>query len=135
MNLSKKNSKQFWKLLEHKDEIFKQAISDNKWIFKSLLHETDQPNSGEFPENTAEGPQDYTISDEEINLAYYILRKAKATGLDSISNEMIECLLPIKPEMIKKLFNSILLNPRIINKWHISMIFPTDKKRLGIGSR
>ena len=88
MNLSRKNSRQFWKLLEkleHKenDEIFKQAIPEKKWTsyFKSVFHSTNQPNSGEFPKNTAEkGPLDYKISDEEIKLASYILRKGKATG-------------------------------------------------------
>ena len=80
---------------------------------------TFQPNSGEFPENTVGGGVvlDYTISDEEINLASYIFRKGKATGL-----------LSTKPEMINKLFNSILLNLRIINKWQISMISPIHKK-------
>ena len=65
MHLGRKNSRKFRKLLEkleqeENDEIFKQAISDNKWIshFKSVLHETDQPNSGEFPQHTAEGHLD-----------------------------------------------------------------------------
>ena len=47
MNLNRKDSRQFWKLLdklEHKenDEIFKVAISDEKWTshFKSILQDS-----------------------------------------------------------------------------------------------
>ena len=84
---------------------------------------------GGIPRNTSnEGILDYEISDEELNLATYILRKGKSAGLDSIPNEMITCLLSTKPEIIKKLFNSILLNPTIIRKWQVSMIFPIHKK-------
>ena len=137
MNLSRKRGKQFWKMLgklEQKgnDEIFKQSISDEKWIlhFKSVLQSKNLNNSGgEIPSNTAEeGVLDYKISDEELKLATYILKKGKAAGLDCIPNEMITCLLSTKPEIIKKLFNSILLKPTIINKWHVAMIFPIHKK-------
>ncbi len=137
MYLSRKNSRQFWKLLgklEHKesDEIFKQAIPDEKWIahFKSVLQTTHQPSdSEELPQNTADrGILDYEISNEELKSASYILRKGKAAGLDSVSNEMIACLLSTKPTIIKKLFNAILSNPTTINNWHISMISPIHKK-------
>ena len=40
---------------------------------------------------------------------------------------MISCLLDAEPEIIVKLFNSILKNPRTINKWHVSMISPIYK--------
>ena len=47
MNLSRKRGKEFWKMLgklEQKgsDEIFKQSISDEKWIshFKSVMQST-----------------------------------------------------------------------------------------------
>ena len=82
-----------------------------------------------LPENTMEeGPLDYPISDEEIKLGAYILRQGKSPGHDSISNEMISCLLEVKPELIKKLFNAILQNPTIIIKWRTSMISPIHKK-------
>ena len=58
----------------------------------------------------------------------YILRRGKAPGYDSISNEMLSCLLEVKPELIRKLFNAVLQNPTIINKWRMSMITPVHKK-------
>ena len=137
MNLSVKDSKKFWKLLEkleHKenDEIFKLSISDSMWTahFKSVLQSNNNTPCNTFlPNNTAKiGNLDYAISDEELKLATYILRKGKATGFDSISNEMITCLFSTKPEVIKKLFNAILLNPTVINKWQLSVISPIHKK-------
>ena len=40
----------------------------------------------------------------------------------------MKCLLSAKPEIIKKLFNSILQNPTVIKKWHTAVIFPIHKK-------
>ena len=56
------------------------------------------------------------------------MRQGKAPGYDSISNEMLSCLLEVKPELIRKLFNAVLQNPTIINNWRISMITPIHKK-------
>ena len=107
-----------------------QGISSNRWKthFKSVLHNPTIGNKGQLPHNTAErGPLDFEISDEEIKTGSYILRHNKSSGMDCISNEMISCLLSAKPEIIKKLFNSILKYPMVINKWHISMISPIHK--------
>ena len=41
---------------------------------------------------------------------------------------MISCLMNVKPEIIKKLFNAILKNPITIMAWHTSMISPIHKK-------
>ena len=82
-----------------------------------------------LPQKTAEqGPLDFPICEEEIQLATYILRNGKSPGYDSISNEMLLRLYNVKPEIIKLLFNSILQNPMIINKWNISVISPLHKK-------
>ena len=137
MNLNRKDGKQFWKLLEKIDhnesnEIFKVAVPDEKWVshFKSVLQSTQSLTEGnEIPSNSAErGTLDYEISNEEILRASYVLRKGKAAGIDCVSNEMISCLLLVKPENLEKLFNTILSNPTIITKWHISMISPIHKK-------
>ena len=41
---------------------------------------------------------------------------------------MIACLLIVKPEILRKLFNAILKNPITIEKWNTSLIFPLHKK-------
>ena len=40
---------------------------------------------------------------------------------------MLLCFLESNPEVIQNLFNSILINPRAIEKWRISMINPLHK--------
>ncbi len=62
-----------------------------------------------------------------MKLAAYILRNGRAPGFDSVSNEMLQCLLEVRPDILRKIFNSILNNPRIIEKWSISMINPLHK--------
>ena len=110
MNYSKKESKTFWKLLDKldkkKDNVFREEISEERWVsyFKSISN-TKEGATNIIPPNTeAKGKLDYEISDEEIKLGCYILRNGKASGYDSISNEMIAALLGIKPEAIKALF-------------------------------
>ena len=130
---SKGDSKRFWKLLDRMeqkkdDAIFKQGISNQRWVshFKSIFQDSNK--SQEFPKNTKEkGELDREITDEEMKLAAYILRNGKSPGFDSISNEMLQCFLEVRPDILRRIFNSILDNPRIIEKWSISMINPLHK--------
>ena len=95
--------------------------------FKNLLN--NQNDSTPLPGNTKErGPLDHDITDSEIALGSYILRAGKSSGYDRISNEMISCLLEISPELFKSLFNELLQNPTVIDRWQISMITPVHKK-------
>ena len=134
MNWKRRDAKIFWKLLDklyqkQGDDILKGSISPNKWVghFKDVLYNPNTPKK--LPKNTKEtGPLDFAVSDEEIKLGAYILRIGKSPGHDSISNEMIACLLDVNPELIKKLFDAILQNPTIIDKWQTSMITPMHKK-------
>ena len=81
-----------------------------------------------MPQNTSDtGVLDREISDEEIKIAEYILRNGKSPGFDSISNEMLQCLLEARPDILRKIFNSILKSPKTIEKWSISMINPLHK--------
>ena len=130
MQQSRKNSKKFWNLLDKMekrsdDTVFKQGISSQRWIshFKSIFN---KPNCNtSLPPNTsATGALDREISMEEILLASYILRNGKCPGFDSVSNEMLQCLLKVRPDILKKVFNAILSRPHTIEKWSISMINP-----------
>ena len=48
-------------------------------------------------------------------------------GIDNLSNEMISCLLENYPEVILKLFNSILDHNEIVPEWMVGMITPIHK--------
>ena len=134
MNWSRKDSKTFWKLLdklEHNQDntIFTNNISEERWKIHFKNNFNTLSERYPLPQKTAEqGPLDFPICEEEIQLAIYILRNGKSPGYDSISNEILLCLYNVKPEIIKLLFNSILQNPMIINKWSISVISPLHKK-------
>ena len=133
MKQSKNDSKKFWKLLDKMekksdDTIFKQGISSHRWVshFKSIFQ--NPQNNIPFPKNTeARGALDGDISESELKLGAYILRNGKAQGFDSISNEMLQCFLEARPDILKKVFNSILRNPKTIEKWSMSMINPLHK--------
>ena len=106
MKQSKSDSKKFWKLLDKlekrkDDSIFKQGISNHRWVshFQSIFQNSE--NEHALPKNNTEnnGTLDREISDEEMKLASYILRNGKAPGFDSISNEMLQCFLEFRPEL------------------------------------
>ena len=93
--------------------------------FKSVFHVRD---SSPLPGNpSVTGVLDGDISDEEIQIAAYVLRNGKSVGFDNISNEMLKCLLEARPDILKTVFNSILRNPSVIESWSISMINPIHK--------
>ena len=133
MQQSRKDSKKFWRLLDKMekrsdDTVFKQGISNQRWTshFKTIFNKPDC--NTPFPPNTsAAGALDGDISTEEILLAAYILRNGKCPGFDSVSNEMLQCLLKARPDILKKVFNAILSRPHTIQKWSISMINPLHK--------
>ena len=135
MKLSKKKAKEFWKLLSKLErKRNSQTIIDGiswekrKSHFKKVLQNANTEDNP-LPPNTCEmGPLDFEITKEEIEQEAYILRRGKAPSFDNISNEMISCLLEANPELLIKLFNSILKNPKVINKWNVSMISPIHKK-------
>ena len=134
MKQSKNDSKKFWKLLDRMeqkadDTVFKQGVSNHRWVshFRSIFQDP-KKNNKPLPKNTkATGELDREITEPEIKLAAYILRNGKAPGFDSISNEMLQCFLEVRPDILKMIFNSILSNPRVIEKWSVSMINPLHK--------
>ena len=133
MNQSKRDSKKFWKLLEkmekrEDDTILKESISEHRWTshFKSIF----QGSNGNIPlpnKTSVNGPLDFEITENEIKLAAYVLKNGKAPGHDSISNEMLSCLLEVSPDILCNLFNALLKHPCSIDKWKMSMISPVHK--------
>ena len=132
MQMKKGDQKKFWKLLEKlkhpKNDIFKNTISGNRWNehFKGILR--DNSREINYPPNSSDsGPLDEEITIEELHEASYILKPNKSCGYDSISNEMILCLLEVQPQLLVKLFNAIFNTNAKIEQWSISIINPIFK--------
>ena len=132
MSIKKANNCQsdFWKLLE---KLSKKKPNVSNYIdhetlssyFRSLLntkHKVEIP-----PDSTERGPLDYVITLDELKKASAILKPGKALGIDNVNNEMILCLLQNYPQIILKLFNSILENNEIVPDWLVGIIVPIHK--------
>ena len=112
MSLSKGDHKTFWKLLEKIQKENKNTSKDrippkrwNEHFTKILRGKNGNPTLP--PDSEKVGLLDYDINLEELKKASYILRLNKASGFDSLSNEMIIALMEVKPELIVVIFNKI----------------------------
>ena len=79
--------------------MFKDCISVRRWVehFKSVLREEDREIS-------------YPADSLELLETTYLLRPGKSTGYNSVSNEMIKCLVEASRDMILKLINLVFDN-------------------------
>lgn len=77
------------------------------------------------------GPLDHKIIMEELLITSYFLRPNRSIGFDSISNEMIKCLIEVQPGPLLKLFNAVFDINVKIEQWALAMITPLFK----IGSK
>ena len=133
MNLTGKNQKYFWKLLDRldgspHDNLFKDLISGDRWVnhFKKVLREENR--DVVYPDDSLDqGPLDHRITMEELNEAEYVLRPDKSTGYDSLSNEIIKCLIGMSPKIILKLFNLVFDSNAKIEQWAIAILTPILK--------
>ena len=133
MNLTGKNQKYFWKLLDKLDgssheNLFKDLISGERWVdhFKKVLREENREIV--YPDDSSDqGPLDQRITMEELNEAEYVLRPDKSTGYDSLSNEIIKCLVETNPRIILKLFNLVFESNAKIEQWAIAILTPILK--------
>ena len=133
MSINKGDQIFFWKLLGKLENpktnlLFQNTIPLTKWKthFKSILN--DDTREIKYPPECSDfGPMDGIITLEELSKASYILRPNKSTGSDSISNEMILCLLEVQPELLRKLFNRIFDKNAKIEQWSLTMITPIFK--------
>ena len=128
MSLKKKEQKYFWRLLDkldgsNNDNIFRDCISGNRWTehFKKVLR--DEVRDIVLPPNSEIlGPLDGRITKEELSEASYVLRPHKLNGSDSLSNEMIKCLVETMPDIVLKLFNSVFDSNTKIEQWTMAII-------------
>ena len=94
--------------------------------FKTILN---NENSKLKPlNNSTNGSLDYEITTEELYLASKNLKPGKSPGMDNILNETLKPLLDIYPEILLKLFNSILHCNTINIDWLLSLITAIHKK-------
>ena len=132
MKLNHKDQKMFWKLLDKlhpkEDNSLVAKISGDRWVnhFKSTFTST-REDMAYPPDSLTPGPLDYEITVHELLNASYILKDNKASGHDSISNEMIKCLIEVNPTILVKLFNVILTQNADIKNWVVSIITPIYK--------
>ena len=133
LETSGKNSKYFWKIVKKLDSkqtesLFKKKIPYHRW--KKHFEDLGMPASfSEIPQSPTEtGPLDHLITPEELDLASYILRPHKSSGMDGVSNEMILCLIKVFPKIVLQLFNSILVSGKPVSFWCTSIIVPIHKK-------
>ena len=134
MHLTKAGEiKQFWKLLNKLDLdtiTTRNAVNDispREWMshYTNLL----QGQNGVIPSNTDEsGPLDYIITTEEMMKAKGILKPGKATGLDTVNNEMILEALTLYPETFRRIMNSLLKQGTGVIQWLTSLLVPIHKK-------
>ena len=138
-NLSSGQKKEYWKMLKKLDGPTDNMkyIPDQQLIdhFKEIL--TDPSLENRLKENSDsatnemgsdQGVLDYAINKEELDLARKILRTGKAGGIDTLINEMIDPLVEVYPNLVLKLFNSILSNTWFCEEWLLSLITALHKK-------
>ena len=131
MSQSHKSRGGFWGLLgklSDKKAKISSYVSHNYLTshFKTLLNSREGVNTP--PICGGGGPLDGEITLEELTESSKVsLPTGKAVGVDNLSNEMISCLIELYPELILKLFNSILSSGDIMPEWVISYIVPIHK--------
>ena len=78
--------------------------------------------------DTGDGPLDFIISVDELNYAVMSLKTGKSTGPDCVSNEILQCLHNVFPNLLLKIFNSILATGSYPEDWNLSYLVPVHKK-------
>ena len=135
MHLTKQSEiKQFWKLLNKLD--FDKAstsnvandVSSSEWM-KHYTNLLQGETKGKIPDNTAEhGPLDQEITVDELMKAKGILKPGKATGIDTVNNEMILEALLTYPEAFRHAMNTLLKHGVGVIPWLTSLLVPIHKK-------
>ena len=94
--------------------------------FKSILN---SKRNLEIPSESSKiGKLDYPFSSEELENATKSLKPGKASGIDDLSNEMIQAFFEIYPHIILTLFNNILDKNTTKHDWKKGIITAIHKK-------
>ena len=111
------NPELYWSQLDKlktsgKNDRFIRSISTKKWEahFKNLLFKEDanEIEIGISTDTATDSPLDSSITIKEIQKIAKKLKSGRATGINLISNEMLQILAECKPEILCHLFNKIL---------------------------
>ena len=132
-----KNPKQFWSHLKSLTGIEKSdtlnTISPKKWvenfskIFESKKIEGKNPESMHYLDFINDRVLISQSTAEEISNGIKKLKNNKASGLDSISNEMIKARAPIILPFLVIFFNKILETKEYPDEWAVGIITPIHK--------
>ena len=123
------NQKEFGKMLKRINPKKREASGITHTAFKKHFQSILSTSScAHIPGDNGVGPLDHNITKEELMIASRKLKPGKATGIDNISDEMVLCLMASFPDIILKLFNSIMHTNRIIPEWVLGIIVPIHKK-------
>ena len=127
----------YWSLLDKlktsgKNDKFIRSISAKKWedYLKNLLFKEDanEIEMGMSTETATNSPLDSFITIKEIRKIAQKLKSGRATGIDLISNEMLQILAECEPEILCHLFNKILFSSEFPEHWITGMLLPVHRK-------
>ena len=79
-------------------------------------------------DTATDSPLDSFITTKEIQKIAQKLRSGRDTGIDLISNEMLQTLAECKPEILCHLFNKILFGSEFPEHWITGMLLPIYEK-------
>ena len=89
--------------------------------------DTNEVEIGISTETATNSPLDSFITIKEIQKIAKKLKSRRATGIDLISNEMLQILAECKPEILCHLFNKILFSSEFPEHW-ITFLLRVHKK-------
>ena len=135
MKENKSNAKLYWSLLDKlktsgKNDRFIRSAKRWEAHFKYLLfkEDTNGIEIGISTETATNSPLDSFIAIKEIQKIAKKLKSGRATGVDLISNEMLQILVECKSEILCDLFNKILFSSEFPEHWITGMLLPIHKK-------
>ena len=117
-----------------------QFVGMSQWLNNSALHAI-KPNSTHNKEFASKIEKDVAsntslvscevldqkISIDELNKTLKLLKNKKASGFDSVTNEMLKHSSPTMLELIRKLFNLIMESETFPTQWSEGLITPIFK--------